>query len=83
MDTLVYTIRCTVHTLNRRYGVPVENMVFRDSVFLHRFFAIGSGTASGVRNITVENCQMGALPTDGYGLHYGTSPLPPPHPLFY
>lgn len=57
----------------RLYGVPAENMVFRDSVFLHRFFAIGSGTASGVRNITVENCQLGALPSDGYGEHYGPS----------
>jgi polygalacturonase len=90
----------------RRYAMPSENMVFRDSVFLHRFFAIGSGTAAGVwivivehlsddevfstacsrygatkdearlaqvRNVTVENCQMGALPTDGFGARYGPS----------
>ena len=31
----------------RAFGIPSENMVFRDSVFLHRFFAIGSGTAAG------------------------------------
>lgn len=32
------------------------------------FFAIGSGTAAGIRNITVENCQLGAPRGQG---HYG------------
>ena len=59
--------------LGRQFGIPAENMLFRDSVFLHRFFAIGSGTAAGVRNITVENCQLGAVPSDGFGEHYGPS----------
>jgi polygalacturonase len=57
----------------RTFGIPSENMIFRDSVFLHRFFAIGSGTAAGVRNITVENCQLGAAPGDGFGAEYGPS----------
>jgi hypothetical protein len=43
-------------------------MTFRDSTFLHRFFAIGSGTAAGVYNITVVNCTLGA--PEGVG-HYG------------
>ena len=43
----------------RTYGVKAENITFRDSVFLHRFVCIGSGTAAGIKNITFERCTIG------------------------
>jgi polygalacturonase len=71
-------IKSGIDYAGRRFGRPSQHMLFRNCTFASKHVSIGSEESGGVRNITVEDCILGApsgphnsAPFDGFspGIH--------------